>query len=65
MVITDLGVLEPRDGELTLTAVHPGVGVEQVQQATGWPLRVADEVAVTEPATDEELGALRELVARG
>ena len=22
-VITDLGVLEPRDGELTLTAVHP------------------------------------------
>jgi glutaconate CoA-transferase subunit B len=64
-VITDLGVLEPRDGELTLTAVHPGVGVEQVQQATGWPLRVADEVAVTEPATDEELGALRELLARG
>lgn len=24
-VITDLGVLEPRDGELTLTVVHPGV----------------------------------------
>src|SRR3954453_16855662 len=23
-VITALGVLEPRDGELTLTAVHPG-----------------------------------------
>jgi glutaconate CoA-transferase subunit B len=64
-VITDLGVLEPRDGELTLTAVHPGVEADQVREATGWPLRLADEVAVTEPATDEELGALRELLARG
>ncbi len=64
-VITDLGVLEPREGELTLTALHPGVTVEQVREATGWPLRVAEELAVTEPATDEELGALRELIARG
>src|SRR4051794_19640051 len=39
-VITDLGVLEPRDGELTLTAVHPGVTVEQVDEATGWKLQV-------------------------
>ena len=41
-VITDLGVLEPRDGELTLTAVHPGVTVEQVREETGWELRVAE-----------------------
>ena len=64
-VFTDLGVLEPRDGELMLTAVHPGVSVEQVRQATGWELRVADEVAVTAEATDQELAALRELIARG
>ena len=64
-VITDLGVLEPRDGELTLTAVHPGVTVDQVREATGWELRVAGEVATTEPPTEEELGALRELLARG
>src|SRR5919112_2830590 len=38
-VITDLGVLEPRDGELTLTALHPGVTAEQAREATGWPLR--------------------------
>jgi glutaconate CoA-transferase subunit B len=63
-VITDLGVLEPRDGELTLTTVHPGVTVEQVQEATGWSLRVADEVAVTEPPADRELRALEELLAR-
>jgi glutaconate CoA-transferase, subunit B len=63
-VITDLGVLEPRAGELTLTMVHPEVSVEQVQQATGWELRVADEVRTTEPPTGAELRALEELLAR-
>jgi acyl CoA:acetate/3-ketoacid CoA transferase beta subunit len=57
-------VLEPRDGELTVTTIHPGATVEQVQEATGWKLRVADRVAVTEPAADEELRALEELLAR-
>ena len=64
LVITDLGVLEPRAGELTLTAVHPGVSVEQVQESTGWDLRVAEEIAVSEQPTERELSALRELVAR-
>jgi glutaconate CoA-transferase, subunit B len=64
-VITDLGVLEPRDGELTLTALHPGTTVEQARAATGWDLRVADEIATTPEPTDEELGALRELMGRG
>jgi len=65
-VITDLGVLEP-DPEtciLTLTAIHPGIEVEQVQDATGFDLGVSDDLQVTEPATDEELEALRELVSR-
>jgi glutaconate CoA-transferase subunit B len=63
-VITDLAVLEPRQGELTLTHVHPGATVEQVQEATGWELRVADQIDVTETPTAEELSALRELVSR-
>ena len=63
-VITDLGVLEPREGELTLTSVHPGVTLEQVREATGWELRVADPVAVTEPPTEHEMRALEELLAR-
>jgi len=65
-VITDLGVLEPDPGtcELTLTGVHEGVTVEQAREATGWELAVAAEPHVTEPATDEELAALRELAAR-
>jgi glutaconate CoA-transferase subunit B len=64
-VITDLGVLEPRDGELTLTGIHPGVSLSQVQEATGWELRIAEDLAISEPATALELSALRELVARG
>jgi acyl CoA:acetate/3-ketoacid CoA transferase beta subunit len=65
-VITDLGVLEPHPEtkELTLTQVHPGVEIEHVREATGWPLRVAGEVRVTEAPTARELGALRELVTR-
>jgi glutaconate CoA-transferase, subunit B len=63
-VITDMGVLEPRAGELTLTQIHPGITPEQVQEATGWELLMADELAVTEPPTDVELAALRELAVR-
>ena len=65
VVVTDHGILEPRDGELTLTHVHPGVGVEEVRAATGWVLRVAADVAETQPASDEELRALRALRTKG
>jgi glutaconate CoA-transferase, subunit B len=65
LVITDLGVLEPREGELTLTALHPGVELKQVRDATGWDLKVADGPARTPDPTEEELTALRELIARG
>jgi glutaconate CoA-transferase, subunit B len=62
-VITDLGVLEPDPDtcELVLTGVHPGVTVDQVMAATGWPLRVREPVTPTEPPTGTELAALRAL----
>jgi glutaconate CoA-transferase subunit B len=60
-VITNLGVLELRDGELELTAVHPDVDVDEVREATGWDLCVADDLRITDPPTDTELEALREL----
>jgi glutaconate CoA-transferase, subunit B len=65
IVITDLGVLrpDPETCELTLTQVHPDASVDQVREATGWPLRVADDVQETEPPSDEELRVLRELRA--
>ncbi len=45
-VITDKGVLEPdpETCELVLTAIHPGVTVEDVREATGWELRVAADL---------------------
>jgi glutaconate CoA-transferase, subunit B len=62
-VITDLGVLRPspEDGELELTALHPGVGLDQVREATGWPLRVREPLQTTEPVTERELSELRAL----
>ena len=62
-VISDLGVLRPdvRTKELTLVSVYPGVSTEQVQDATGWPLRMADEVDETSAPTAEELAVLRNL----
>ena len=65
VVVTDLGILERRDGELTLTAIHPGVEVEDAHAATGWDLRVADDLSVTEPPRDDELTALRSLKTKG
>ncbi|MFL5929603.1 MAG: CoA-transferase subunit beta [Gaiellaceae bacterium] len=63
VVVTDLGILEPRDGALTLVAVHPRVRVDDVRAATEWDLAVAPDVRETAPPTHDELAALRELEA--
>jgi glutaconate CoA-transferase subunit B len=61
VVVTNLGILEPDDsGELILTALHPGVTVEQVLASTGWALLVSDRLTQTELPTEEELRILRE-----
>jgi glutaconate CoA-transferase, subunit B len=65
VVVTDLGLLEPEGRELALTQVHPGVAPEQAQEATGWDLRVADDVRETAPPTEAELAALRGLRTKG
>jgi glutaconate CoA-transferase subunit B len=56
-------VLEPDPAtfELTLTALHPGVTVDRVREATGWPLRVAEQVEVGAAPSGRELAALRSL----
>jgi glutaconate CoA-transferase subunit B len=65
VVITDLGVLrpDPESCELTMTQVHPGVSADQAREATGWDLKVSDELAESEEPTAKELGILRELKA--
>lgn len=63
LVITDLGVLEPdpETCELSLSALHPGVDLDRVRAATGWPLRVTSKLGSTPPPTVAELSALRRL----
>jgi glutaconate CoA-transferase subunit B len=65
-VITDLGILEaePETGELVLTCRYPGVTLEQIRQATGWPLRVADRVDEVPAPESRELRVLRDLNER-
>jgi len=60
-VVTDLGLMEPDEsGQLVLTALHPGVTVEQVCANTGWDLKVASSLSATQPPSPEELRILRE-----
>ncbi len=65
-IITDLGILkpDPKTRELTLASIYPGVAVEQVRDATGWPLGVVEGLPVTQPPQSEELRALRDLNER-
>jgi glutaconate CoA-transferase subunit B len=66
LVVTDLGLLrpDPESRELVLTHVHPGVEPAHVQDATGWDLRVASDLATTDAPSDEELRELRTLTRR-
>jgi glutaconate CoA-transferase, subunit B len=60
-VVTDLGFLEPdENGELILTALHPGKTVDQARQNTGWELKIKTDLKTTEPLTEKELKILRE-----
>ena len=66
VVITDLGVLEPNPDTLglELRAIHPRVELDQVREATGWELNVAEDLSVTEAPTAQELSILRDLKER-
>jgi glutaconate CoA-transferase subunit B len=59
-VVTDIGILEPdENGELALTALHPGKTVDEARANTGWDLKVAAQVRTTDPVTEKELMILR------
>ncbi len=66
LVVTDLCILRPEPGtdELVVTSLHPGVGRDEVREATGWEVRFAADVAETPPPQPDELEALRALHAR-
>ena len=62
-VVTNLGVLDlgGPGGTMRLVSVHPGVTVEEVQEATGFELHTADVVESRLP-TEEELRLIREVL---
>jgi glutaconate CoA-transferase, subunit B len=60
-IVTDLGILEPNEnGELTLTALHPGATADQARQNTGWDLKIAPRLGATQLPSPDELRILRE-----
>lgn len=58
-VITPLASFRPGADGLQLTAVSPGVTVEDVQRETGFDIRVAPDFTERVPPNSEELSALR------
>jgi acyl CoA:acetate/3-ketoacid CoA transferase beta subunit len=63
-VVTNLAVLDfdTPDHAMRLASCHPGVSVEDVARATGFPLVVPPRVATTRAPTPEELRLIRELI---
>jgi acyl CoA:acetate/3-ketoacid CoA transferase beta subunit len=66
-VVSDLGVFDfaTPDRSMRLAALHPGVTVEEVREATGFALTVADEVPCTRDPSPGELRLIREEIDPG
>jgi glutaconate CoA-transferase, subunit B len=66
-LITTLAVFtfDEANGEAVLQSYHPGSSVEQVQEHTGWPLRLDPNSSETIPPSDNELRIIRECDPQG
>lgn len=64
VVITNLCVFEvdPDTDELLLLQLHPGIEPDQVQQATGFDIKLSKNLTRTPSPSDPEITALRERV---
>ena len=62
-IVTNLAVLdfETPDHRMRVRSVHPGVTVDDVAQATGFELAMADEVQTTRLPSDAELALLERI----
>jgi len=66
-VVSSKGVFdfETSDRTMRLRSFHPGVSVDDIVAATGFPLVVDDAVQETRPPTDDELRLIREALDPG
>jgi glutaconate CoA-transferase subunit B len=65
LVISNLAVMDFHPGrkKMRLKSVHPGIGVEEVQEATGFELLLpGDSIAETRPPTQEQVRLIREVI---
>ena len=61
IVVTNLGVHRfGNDGQMYLASRHPGIGIDQIRENTGWAIKAEDDVPETPPPSDEELRLIRE-----
>jgi glutaconate CoA-transferase, subunit B len=60
-VITDLAIMgyHPETCRMQVLSLHPGVELEQVKQATGFPLEIAGQLEQAPPPSNTELEILR------
>ena len=60
-IITTLSVFRFPEGggEAYLDTVHPGHGIDEVREQTGWPVKLGEKVGETTPPTEAELTAIR------
>jgi acyl CoA:acetate/3-ketoacid CoA transferase beta subunit len=63
-VVSSKGVFDfdTPDRSMRVRSVHPGVSIDDVIEATGFPLTVADDVEESRLPTDEELRLIREVL---
>ena len=63
LVITDLCVMDfgGPGHQIRLRSLHPGITVEQVQQNTGFPVFVPEDVITTPAPTEEQLEIIRRM----
>lgn len=63
-VVSDLGVFdfETDDHRMRIRSAHPGVTVEEVQEATGFALAVPDDVATSRIPGPDELALLNDVI---
>ena len=47
---------------MRIRSLHPGVTVDEVQELTGFPLVVPDDVPTSRLPTDDELRIIREVL---
>ena len=63
LVVTDLCVMDfgGPDHQIRLVSLHPGISAAQVQENTGYPVHIPDEVPTTEAPTQAQLDIIAAL----